>query len=168
MAALIAEWRALGLDGRATVDVELRNDVAWGNDAIVGYLLNAPAAAWPLTYDPGLVNTPTVELETVSGRCRDRAPVVQDNRDYPYPAGKPVYVGLRVLDEFLAVDYGIRAVAGFYRILFPVTSKCELPEQLSTTAPRTSATSGWAKDSSPRPARSRSRAWNERTSAMKR
>ena len=134
MAALIAEWRALGLDGRATVDVELRNDVAWGNDAIVGYLLNAPAAAWPLTYDPGLVNTPTVELETVSELCRDRAPVVQNNGDYPYPAGKPVYVGSRVLDEFLAVDYGIRAVAGFYRIVLSVTSKCELPEQLSTTA----------------------------------
>jgi hypothetical protein len=131
MAALIAEWRALGLDGRPAVNVELRNDVAWGNDAIVGFLLNAPAAAWPLTYDPGLVNTTKVERETVAELCRNRAPVVQNNGDYPYTSGVKVYVGSRLLDEFLAVDYEVRAVAGFYRILMPSTPRCELPEQLN-------------------------------------
>lgn len=131
MAALIAQWKALGLEDRPTVDVELRNDVAWGNDAIVGYLLNAPAAAWPLTYDPGLVNTATVERGTVEELCRDRAPVVQNNGDYPYPSTTKVYVGSRLLDEFLAVDYRVAAVAGFYRILLPSTARCELPEQLS-------------------------------------
>ncbi|MGC2373228.1 MAG: hypothetical protein WA484_05070 [Solirubrobacteraceae bacterium] len=131
MAALVSEWRALGLDGRPTVSVELRNDVAWGNEAIVGYLLNAPAAAWPLTYDPGLVNTAKVERETIAELCRNRAPVVQGNGDYPYPPGKSVYVGSRLLDEFLAVDYEVSAVAGFYRILLPATARCELPEQLN-------------------------------------
>ena len=130
MAALIAEWRALGLDGRSTVAVELRNDVAWGNETIVGYLLNAPAAAWPLTYDPGLVNTAEVERSTVAELCRDRAPVVQSNGNYPYPPGKPEYIGSRALDEFLAMDYEIRAVAGFYRILIPSTPRCELPEDV--------------------------------------
>jgi hypothetical protein len=134
MAALIAEWRALGLDGRPTVDVELRNDVAWGNDAIVGFLLNAPAAAWPLTYDPGLVNAAKVERETVAELCRDRAPVVQNNGDYPYPAGVKEYVGSRLLDQFLAVDYEVRAFAGFYRILLPATPRCELPEQIDDQA----------------------------------
>jgi hypothetical protein len=131
MAALISEWRALGLDGRSTVDVELRNDVAWGNEAIVGFVLNAPAAAWPLTYDPGLVNTAKVERATVAELCRNRAPVVQNNSDYPYPSGVKVFVGSRLLDEFLAVDYQVRAVAGFYRILLPSTSRCELPEGLN-------------------------------------
>ncbi|HEV3046140.1 MAG TPA: hypothetical protein VGY13_02145 [Solirubrobacteraceae bacterium] len=134
MAALVAQWRSLGLDGRATVDVELRNDVAWGNDAIVGYLLNAPPAAWPLSYDPGLVNTAKVERESVSELCHDRAPVVQNNTDYPYPAGKPEYVGSRLLDEFLAIDYRVRAVAGFYRILLPSTPHCELPAQFDDQA----------------------------------
>jgi hypothetical protein len=134
MAALISEWHALGLQGRATVDVELRNDVAWGNEAIVGYVLNAPAAAWPLTYDPGLVNTAAVERGTVAELCHDRAPVVQNNSDYPYPPGVKVFVGSRLLDEFLAVDYEVRAVAGFYRILLPSTSRCELPAALGDRA----------------------------------
>jgi hypothetical protein len=134
MAALISEWHALGLDGRATIDVELRNDVAWANDAIVGYLLDAPPAAWPLTYDPGLVNTYEVEHQTVTELCRDRAPVVQNDDDYTYPPGVKVYVGSRLLDEFLAVDYEVRAVAGFYRILLPATPRCELPEQLDSQA----------------------------------
>jgi hypothetical protein len=131
MAALIAQWRALGLDGRATVDVGLRNDVAWGNEAIVGFVLNAPAAAWPLTYDPGLVNTTTVERGTISELCSDRAPVVQHDQTFPYPPGVKVYVGSRLLDEFLAVDYELRAVAGFFRILLPSTSHCKLPQHLS-------------------------------------
>ena len=130
MAALVAQWRALGLDGRSTLSVELRNDVAWSNDAIVGYLLDAPPAAWPLTYDPGLVNAADVERRTVAELCRDRAPVVQADGDYRYPAGKSAYVGSRLLDEFLAINYEIRAFAGFYRILLPDTPRCELPEQL--------------------------------------
>jgi hypothetical protein len=134
MAALVAEWRALGLDGHSTLAVELRNDVAWGNEAIVGYLLNAPPAAWPMTYDPGLVNNAEVERSTVAELCRDRAPVVQADDDYPYPAGKPEYIGSRSLDEFLAVDYQVRAVAGFYRILVPSTSRCELVGELSDEA----------------------------------
>jgi hypothetical protein len=134
MAALIAEWSQLGLKGRSTVSVELRNDVAWGNEAIVGYLLNAPAAAWPLTYDPGLVNTTSVEKSTINELCHDRAPVVQGNQDYPYPAGKTPYIGSRLLDEFLAVDYNVRAVAGFYRILLPSTVSCEHTQQLDEQA----------------------------------
>ncbi len=134
MAALISEWRKLGLQGRSTLSVELRNDVAWGNEAIVGYLLNAPAAAWPLTYDPGLVNTATVERGTISELCDDRAPVVQADDDFPYPVGKEAYVGSRLLDEFLAVDYRVRTVAGLYRILLPSTARCEMPDQLSDRA----------------------------------
>jgi hypothetical protein len=134
MAALIAQWRVLGLDGRPTVNVELRNDVAWGNDAIVGFLLNAPSAAWPLTYDPGLVNTAKVERGTIKELCDNRAPVVQNNGDYPYPSGVKEYIGSRLLDEFLAVDYEVRAIAGFYRILLPSTSHCQLPEQLDDQA----------------------------------
>jgi hypothetical protein len=131
MAALIAEWHALGLDGRSTLAVELRNDVAWGNEAIVGYLLNAPAAAWPMTYDPGLVNNAEVERSTIAELCHDRAPVVQGNGDYPYPPGKPEFVGSRALDEFLASNYEVRAIAGFYRILVPFTPHCEIPGDLS-------------------------------------
>lgn len=131
MAALVLQWRKLGLEGRSTVSVELRNDVAWGNEAIVGFLLNAPAAAWPLTYDPGLVNTATVERATVADLCHNRAPVVQANADYPYPAGKAPYVGSRLLDEFLAADYEVAAFAGFYRILLPSSRACVLPRQLS-------------------------------------
>jgi hypothetical protein len=134
MAALISQWRALRLEGRPTVDVELRNDIAWGNDPIVGYLLDAPAAAWPLTYDPGLVNTASVERETIAELCRNRAPVVQNDGDYPYPPGPKVYVGSRLLDEFLAVAYEVRAVAGFYRILLPSTPRCELPDELDDSA----------------------------------
>jgi hypothetical protein len=130
MAALVSQWRKLGLEGRPTVSVELRNDVAWGNEAIVGFLLNAPAAAWPLTYDPGLVNTATVERGTIADLCHDRAPVVQANADYPYPAGKASYVGSRLLDEFLAVDYEVAAFAGFYRVLLPSSRACVLPQQL--------------------------------------
>jgi hypothetical protein len=134
MAALIWQWRALGLTGRATLDVELRNDLAWGNDSIVGFLLNAPPAAWPLTYDPGIVNTAKAERETVAELCHDRAPVVQDAGDYPYPPTVKVYVGSRLLDEFLAIDYEVRAVAGFYRILLPSTSTCTLPRALDDNA----------------------------------
>ncbi len=132
MAALVAQWRALGLEGRPTVAVELRNDVAWGNEAIVGFLLDAPAAAWPLTYDPGLVNTTEVERGTVSELCSNRAPVVQGDGDYPYPPGVKAFVGSRLLDEFLALNYRIAAVAGFYRVLLPATSHCELPERIDT------------------------------------
>lgn len=131
MAALVVQWRRLGLDGRPTLSVELRNDVAWGNEAIVGFLLSAPAAAWPLTYDPGLVNTATVERATIKELCSDRAPVVQADQDFPYPPGKPPYIGSRLLDEFLATDYEIAAVAGWYRILLPSTSACVLPQSLS-------------------------------------
>jgi hypothetical protein len=130
-AALQGVWRELGLDGRPTVSVELRNDVTWGGDAIVGFLLNAPAAAWPLTYDPGLVNRADVEQGTVQQLCQNRAPVVQIDHDYPYPAGRPVYVGSRLLDEFLATDYYVRAHAGEYRILLPSTPRCVLPQSLS-------------------------------------
>jgi hypothetical protein len=84
---------------------------------VVPFILNAPAAAWPLTYDPGLVNHADVEQGTVDQLCQNRAPVVQLNHDYPYPQGKKVYVGSRLLDELLAVDYQVRAVAGEYRIL---------------------------------------------------
>lgn len=131
MVALIAQWHRLGLDGRATFSVELRNDVAWGNEAIVGYLLNAPAAAWPLTYDPGLANSGAVEHGAVAELCKDRAPVVQADDDFPYPQGKAPYIGSRLLDEFLAADYEIAAVAGWYRILLPSTSACVLPQALS-------------------------------------
>ncbi len=134
MAALIAQWHALGLDGRSTFSVGLRNDVAWANDAIVGYLLDAPAAAWPLTFDPGLFNSTTVERATVAELCRDRAPVVQATAYYAYPPGVKPYVGSRLLDEFLAADYEVRAVAGFYRILLPATPRCVLPRQLSEQA----------------------------------
>ncbi len=130
-AALQRVWGALGLDGRPTVSVELRNDVTWGGDAVVGFLLNAPAAAWPLTYDPGLVNREDVEQGTVQQLCQNRAPVVQIDHDYPYPAGRPVNVGSRVLDEFLATDYYVRAHAGEYRILLPSTPRCVLPQSMS-------------------------------------
>jgi hypothetical protein len=134
MAALVAQWRALGLNGRPTVAVELRNDVAWGNEAIVGFLLDAPAAAWPLTYDPGLVNTAEVERATVAELCRNRAPVVQGDGDYPYPPGVKVDVGSRLLDEFLAINYEIIAVAGFYRVLLPSAAHCERPGELADRA----------------------------------
>jgi hypothetical protein len=124
MAALISQWRTLGLDGRPTVDVELRNDSSWANDAIVGYLLNAPAAAWPLTYDPGLFNSAKVERETIAELCANHAPVVQNDGDVPYPPGKTPYVGSRLLDEFLAVNYQVKALAGFYRILLPTATRC--------------------------------------------
>ncbi len=130
-AALQGVWRQLGLDGRPTVSLELRNDVTWGGDAIVPFLLDAPAAAWPLTYDPGLVNRADVERGTVQQLCRNRAPVVQLDHDYPYPPDHRVYVGSRVLDEFLAVDYRVRAVAGQFRILTPSTPRCLLPSSLS-------------------------------------
>ncbi len=136
MASLIAQWHALGLDGRSTFSVGVRNDVAWGNDAIVGYLLDAPSAAWPMTFDPGLFNSPTVERATVAELCHDRAPVVQATAVayYPYPPGKKPYVGSRLIDEFLAADYRVRAVAGFYRILLPSTAHCVLPRALSEQA----------------------------------
>ncbi|HEX3909336.1 MAG TPA: hypothetical protein VHW67_01375 [Solirubrobacteraceae bacterium] len=141
MAALVAQWHALGLDGRPTLSVALRNDVATGNDAIVGFLLDAPAAAWPLTYDPGLFNSDKVERATVAELCGDRAPVVQGTDAYAYPPGSKVYVGSRLLDEFLAIDYEVRAVAGFYRVLLPSTRRCVLPraaseQQLQTLAAR--------------------------------
>jgi hypothetical protein len=124
-------WRQLGLQGRPTLSVELRNDVTWGGDAIVPFLLDAPAAAWPLTYDPGLVDQPDVERATIAQLCQNRAPVVQLNHDYPYPPGKTVYVGSRLLDEFLAIDYRVAAVAGEYRILTRSTPRCVLPSSLS-------------------------------------
>lgn len=130
MAALVAQWRSLGLEGRPTLSVGLRNDVATGNDAIVGFLLDAPAAAWPLTFDPGLSNSPTVERTTVAELCADRAPVVQGTDLYSYPPKAKVYVGSRLLDEFLAIDYEVRAVAGFYRVLLPATTRCVLPRQV--------------------------------------
>jgi hypothetical protein len=134
MASLIAQWRALGLTGRSTFSVGLHNDVAWANDAIVGYLLDAPAAAWPLTFDPGLFNSTTVERATVAELCKDRAPVVQATAYYGYPPGVKPYIGSRLLDEFLAADYKVRAVAGFYRILLPSTPRCVLPRQFSEQA----------------------------------
>ena len=111
-----------------------RNDVLWSNDTIVGYLLDAPAAAWPMVVDPGVVNRDDVERETVADLCRNRAPVVQTSGVYPYPPGVPVYIGSRRLDEFLASDYRVRAIAGFYRILVPSTPRCVLPESLSDSS----------------------------------
>lgn len=134
MASLVAVWHHLGLDGKPVLSVELRNDVAWGVEAEVGYLLNAPAAAWPLAYDPGLVNRADVERGTVAELCANRAAVVQANGDYPYTEPVPVIVGSRILDEFLAVDYGIRGYAGFYRVLLPDRPQCVLPEALSDSS----------------------------------
>jgi hypothetical protein len=57
--------------------------------------------------------------------------VVQATAYYPYPPGVKPYVGSRLLDEFLAANYQVRAVAGFYRILQPATPACVLPRQLS-------------------------------------
>jgi hypothetical protein len=151
MAALDAEWRSLGFTGRATVSVELRNDVAWGNEAIVGFLLDAPAAAWPLTYDPGLVNTAKVERSTIHELCANRAPVVQGNGDYPYPAGVRVYVGSRLLDEFLAANYRIVAFAGYYRVLVPSTPRCELPQSLTDTELEARG-ERWLREGEPAPA----------------
>jgi hypothetical protein len=131
MTSLVALWGDLGLQGRPTITVSRRNDVLWSNDTIVGYLLDGPAAAWPMVVDPGVVNRDDVERETVADLCRNRAPVVQTSGVYPYPAGVPPYVGSRRLDEFLAVDYRVRAVAGFYRILVPATPRCVLPQSLS-------------------------------------
>jgi hypothetical protein len=134
MAALVSQWHALRLDGRPTLSVDLHNDVDWANDAIVGFLLDAPAAAWPLTYDPGLFNTATVERATVRELCRSRAPVVQVTAAYTYPPNVKPYVGSRLLDEFLASNYQIRAIAGFYRVLLPSTPRCVLPTQLNDRA----------------------------------
>jgi hypothetical protein len=136
MDALARLWRALGLQGRPMLGVARRNDVFWSNDMIMGYLVDAPPAAWPLTYDPGVINRPDVERATVQSLCHNRAPVVQFIDDYPYYVGTPVYVGSRYLDEFLAIDYGVRALAGYYRILLPATSKCVLPESVSDTTVR--------------------------------
>jgi len=131
MRELVRLWHRLGLNGRATVSVARRNDIAWGNDAIVGFLIDAPAAAWPLTYDPGLVNQPEVEREAARQLCRDRAPVVQLAGAYPNPSANPAWIGSRYLDEFLALNYHVRAVAGFYRILLPDGPGCIFPQQAS-------------------------------------
>jgi hypothetical protein len=131
MASLVALWHQLGLDGRSTLAISRRNDVFWSNDMIEGYLLNAPAAAWPVTYDPGLINRDDVEKQTVQTLCHNRAPLVQFDATYGYLNGVPIYYGSRRLDEFLAVNYGVRAVAGLYRILLPSTPTCVLPQTLS-------------------------------------
>jgi hypothetical protein len=131
LAALPRAWKALGLGGRRTISVSRRNDIAWANDAIVGFVLDAPPAAWPLTYDPGLVNRDAVQAEVVRRLCANRAPVVQTTGDYPDPHGVAAWVGSRRLDAFLAVNYRVRAVAGFYRILLPTGNACVRPENLS-------------------------------------
>lgn len=130
LSALPRVWRQLGLQGRATIAVNIRNDVAWGNDAIVGYVLDVAPAAWETNYDPGVANSDRVERETVAELCANHAPVVQFDQIYPYSSAAPVYVGSRRLDEFLAVNYRPRAIAGFYRILLPASSRCTLPERL--------------------------------------
>jgi hypothetical protein len=111
--------------------VARRNDEFWSNDMIIGYLLNAPAAAWPLTYDPGVINRDDVERATVQSLCQNHAPVVQLDHNYEYLPGQTVYVGSRRLDEFLATDYRVRAVAGIYRILVPVGQSCVMPSSLA-------------------------------------
>ncbi len=136
MAALAGLWRQLGLQGHSMLGVARRNDEFWSNDMIMGYVVDAPPAAWPLTYDPGVINRPDVERATVRSLCQNRAPVVQFVSDYPYYIGTPVYVGSRYLDEFLAIDYAPRALAGYYRILLPRTPGCVLPESVSDASVR--------------------------------
>jgi hypothetical protein len=131
MAALIGVWKQLGFDGRPTLSIGLRNDLTWVNDAIVGFLLDAPPAAWPMAYDPGLANQDKVQREVVGDLCRNRAPVVQLEYVHPYPPTANGWIGSRRLDEFLAVNYRVRAVAGLYRILVPVTTRCVMPDSLS-------------------------------------
>ncbi|MCW3047458.1 MAG: hypothetical protein JWO74_1742 [Solirubrobacterales bacterium] len=131
LASLPKAWRELGLQGRAVASLGLHNDLAWGNDTIVAYLLDAPSAAWPLTYDPGLVNADRVQKLTVDQLCRDLAPVVQLDGDYPYPPGIDPGQGSRRLDGFLAVNYDLRAVAGHYRVMLAAGRRCVRPERLS-------------------------------------
>jgi hypothetical protein len=131
LAALPRLWETLGLRGRPTISVSRRNDIAWANDAIVGFVLDAPPAAWPLTYDPGLANRDAVQAEVVDDLCANRAPVVQTSGDYPDPHGVSAWVGSRRLDAFLALNYRVRAVAGFYRVLMPARGECVLPDEIS-------------------------------------
>jgi hypothetical protein len=93
MDALAGLWDQLHLQGRSMLGVARRNDMFWSNDMIMGYVVNAPPAAWPLTYDPGVINRPDVERATVQSLCKNRAPVVQFIGDYAYYIGTPAYVG---------------------------------------------------------------------------
>lgn len=128
LAALPKVWHQLGLDGRPTLSVGLHNDLAWGNDTYVGYLLDAPAAGWPLTYDPGLANADKVQRRVVAQLCSSHAPVVQLDGDYPYPPDVDPGRGSRRLDAFLALNHRLSGVAGHYRILTPRAATCLRPD----------------------------------------
>lgn len=130
LAALPAVWRARGLAGRETLSIGRTNFTAWGNDAIVGGLLHAPPAAWTLTYDPGLVNRDDVQREVVADLCANNAPLVQAETTYPDLGNYGVRWGSTRLDEHVALNYRLDALAGFYRILVP--TGCRTVDAVST------------------------------------
>jgi hypothetical protein len=129
LAALPRLWRSLGLRGRATLSIGRTNFTAWGNDTIIGALLDAPPAAWTLTYDPGLVNRDEVQREVIGDLCGSRDPLVQSETTYPELGNYGTQWGSTRLDEFVAVNYRVAAIAGYDRIL--VADGCRLPDRVS-------------------------------------
>jgi hypothetical protein len=130
LAALPVLWETVVPEGSPVLSVSRRNDVAVANDTIVYPLLDAEPAAWPVTYDPGLVTRDDVQRRAVEDLCERRAPVVQLAGDYPGVNGRERdRPGSRRLDQVLAYAYELRAVAGFYRVLAPVAG-CVQPEAI--------------------------------------
>jgi hypothetical protein len=129
LAALPKQWRKLGLHGESTLSIGRTNTIAWGNDTIVNALVDAPSAAWPLTYDPGLANSDRTQREVVDDLCRSAAPLVQAETAYPDNGNYGIRWGSPRLDEFVAVNYRVAAVAGFYRIL--LADRCRRPDDVS-------------------------------------
>jgi len=137
LAALPVLWRERIEDRSHVLSVTRRNDVAVANDVIVYPLLDARPAAWPVTYDPGLVTRRDVQVRAVAELCRHRAPVVQLDGDYPPVNGREARrPGSRRLDQVIAASHRLEAVAGFYRLLVLEGPGCVLPEHLDEAARR--------------------------------
>jgi len=122
-------WRGLGLRGRGAFPVMLRNDRAWGSDLMPNWVLDEPVAAWPLTYDPGLVNRDDVQARAIDDLCDDRAPLVQWTNTLTPAPDDHKYQGSRRLDAFIATSYRHAATTGEYRIL--TQGRCVRPKTLS-------------------------------------
>ncbi|MBI5104847.1 MAG: hypothetical protein HZB46_07660, partial [Solirubrobacterales bacterium] len=132
LAALPAVWRAHGHAGQPTLVVTDHNDGPNGNEPIIYWLLDAPAAAWPVTYDPGLVDREVVQRDAVRRLCASRAPVVQHG---DYLPERPLH-GSTLLDEHLAWNTKVQATAGAYRVRVLERGRCDDPRRATPAALR--------------------------------
>lgn len=122
-------WRRHGKPKGRVFTVNRRNDLAFANEAIVYWFLDARPASWATTFDPGLADRGSVQRRTARDLCETRAPVVQLVGPHGQTEFEPFEHFSRYLDQYLALNYRAVGTAGLYRFLLPEVVACTFPER---------------------------------------